>query len=247
LIPVVRLLVTRPHPDAEETVARLGALGIEGIAAPLLDRAALRAALPDPAELAAIALTSANALRALDERGALRPYLGLQVFAVGEKTAAVARELGFVAIVTAGGTAEHLVAEIGAAQPPGPVFYPAARHQAADLAGLLAPLGVDVVTARVYEMRPARTLAPAIAASLARGAYAGALFYSRRTAEAFVALAAPLVAPEQKSRLGVLCLSEQVAEPLLAAHFVRASLAEHPNEDAMMALALAFVRDQNTA
>jgi uroporphyrinogen-III synthase len=247
LIPVARLLVTRPHPDAEETIARLVALGIEGVAAPLLERAALHAGLPDPAGLAAIALTSANALRALDERGAVRPYLGLRVFAVGEKTAAVARELGFVDIVTAGGTAEHLVAEIGAAQPPGPVFYPAARHQSADLAGLLRPLGVDVVTARVYEMRASKILAPEIASGLALGGYAGALFYSRRTAEVFVALATPLMPPEQKSRLGVLCLSEQVAEPLLAAHFVRASLADHPTEDAMMTLTLAFVRDQNTA
>jgi uroporphyrinogen-III synthase len=245
--PVTRLLVTRPQPDAGETIARLDALGIEGVATPLLERAALHAALPDPAGLAAIALTSANALRALDERGALRPYLGLRVFTVGEKTAAVAHELGFVDIVTAGGTAEQLVAEIGAAQPPGPVFYPAARHQAADLAGLLKPLGVDVVTARVYEMRAVKTLAPAVAAGLSSGAYAGALFYSRRTAEAFVALAAPLMLPEQKTRLGVLCLSEQVAEPLLAAHFIRAGLAEHPSEEAMMALALAFVRDQNTA
>jgi uroporphyrinogen-III synthase len=244
---VARLLVTRPDPDAAETIARLDALGIEGVAAPLLERAALHASLPDPARLAGIALTSANALRALDERGALRPYLGLRVFAVGEKTAAVARELGFLDIVAAGGTAEHLVREIGAAQPPGPVFYPAARHQSADLAGLLAPLGVDVIVSRVYEMRAAKALAPGIAAGLADGAYAGALFYSRRTAEVFVALAAALIPAAQKSRLGVLCLSEQVAEPLLAAHFVRASLADHPSEDAMMALALAFVRDQNTA
>lgn len=244
---MTRLLVTRPQPDAGETIARLDALGIEGVAAPLLERAALHAGLPDPAAVAGIALTSANALRALDERGALRPYLGLRVFAVGEKTAAVARELGFLDIVTAGGTAAHLVEEIGAAQPASPVFYPAARHQSADLAALLAPYGVDVVVSRVYEMRRAKALAPEIAAGLGKGAYAGALFYSRRTAEVFVALATPLVPLEQKSRLGVLCLSENVAEPLLAAHFVRACLADHPSEDAMMTLALAFVRDQNTA
>jgi uroporphyrinogen-III synthase len=244
---VARFLVTRPEPDAAETIARLDALGIEGVSAPLLERAALHASLPDAATVAGIALTSANALRALEERGAIRPYLGLRVFAVGEKTAAVARDLGFLDIVTAGGTAEHLAEEIGAARPAGPVFYPAARHQSADLGTLLAPYGVDVVVSRVYEMRAARALAPAIAAGLAGGAYAGALFYSRRTAEVFVALTAAWIPAAQQSRLGVLCLSEQVAAPLLAGHFVRASLADHPSEEAMMALALAFVRDQNTA
>ena len=43
----------------------------------------------------------------------------------------------------------------------------------------------------------------------------------------------------------MLCLSEAVAEPLLAAHFVRVGLADHPSEEAMMALALSFARDQN--
>jgi uroporphyrinogen-III synthase len=32
---------------------------------------------------------------------------------------------------------------------------------------------------------------------------------------------------------------------LIAAHFARMSLADHPSEDAMMALALAFAREQN--
>jgi uroporphyrinogen-III synthase len=86
-----------------------------------------------------------------------------------------------------------------------------------------------------------------VAAGLQHGDFAAALFYSRRTAETFVALTAMLVAREARAKMGVLCLSEQVAEPLLNAHFVRAGLADHPSEEAMMALALAFVRDQNTA
>jgi uroporphyrinogen-III synthase len=246
-VTMARILVTRPEPDNEETIARLDALGIEGVAAPLLERAALHASLPEPESLAGIALTSANALRALDERGALSPYLGLKVFAVGEKTAAAARGFGFLDVVAAGGTAEHLVEEIAEAQLDGPIFYPAARHQSADLMAALAPFGIEVASAKVYEMRALSRLPPAVAAGLRGGAYIGALFYSRRTAEAFVALTANLIAAERRNRLGVLCISEPVAEPLLAAHFVRASLADHPSEEAMMALALAFVRDQNTA
>ena len=50
-----------------------------------------------------------------------------------------------------------------------------------------------------------------------------------------------------KAKLGMLCLSESVAAPLIAAHFVRVALADHPSEDAMMGLALSFARAQNPA
>ena len=49
------------------------------------------------------------------------------------------------------------------------------------------------------------------------------MFFSRRTAETFVSLTKGLA---NKARLGMLCLSESVAAPLLAAHFVRVGLAD---------------------
>ncbi len=243
---MVRLLVTRPEPDVHDSVARLAALGIEGVAQPLLTRATLHVGLPAPAGFAAMTLTSANALRALEERGQLAPYRGLTVFAVGERTAAAARASGFLDVRDAGGTLQQLVSQLAAARLGGPVFYPAPRHQSGDLARALAPHGVMVVTARVYEMRAVSALPAVVLAGLEAGAFTGALFYSRRTAETFVALAAALGAVA-RARLGVLCLSEQVAAPLVAARFVRVGLAEHASEAAMMALALSFARDQNTA
>jgi uroporphyrinogen-III synthase len=90
-------------------------------------------------------------------------------------------------------------------------------------------------------MTPAAALTPATLAGLETGALAAALFYSRRTAETFAAHAMSL---RDKAKLGMLCLSEAVAEPLLAAHFVRVALADHPSEEAMMGLALSFARDQ---
>jgi len=243
---MLKMLVTRAAADARDTIARLDALGIEGVAAPLLDCVPLHTSLPDPKGFAALALTSANALRMLDERRALTPFLGLKAFAVGDRTAAAAREHGFADVVSSGGTLSHLVKEIAAAKLQGPVFYPAARHQAGDLARELAPFGIMAVTARVYEMRAATALPPEIADGLATHRFAAALHYSRRTAEIFASLVEPLGQP-LRTQLQMLCLSEQVAEPLVAAHFVRIGLADQPSEEAMMALALSFARDQNTS
>jgi uroporphyrinogen-III synthase len=231
---MVRLLVTRPEPDASETAARLRALDIEAVVDPLLRSVTLSTTLPPAEGFAALAITSANALRALHDRGEIPRLQTLPVYAVGDKSAAVARDLGFAQVVSAEGNLDDLVALLAHAGVDGPVLYPTARHQAGDLAKALATHGVMVIAAAVYEMQPAERLTTDIAA------FDGALFYSRRTAETFARLA-----PEtDRARPGMLCLSEAVAAPLMAAHFVRVSLADHPSEEAMMTLALSFARDQ---
>ena len=232
---MVSLLVTRPEPDASETAARLRALGIDAVVEPLLISRTLTTSLPAAAGFAALAITSANALRALDARGEIARLRSLPVYAVGDRSAAAARDFGFAHVVSAHGNADDLVALLATAGMDGPVLYPTARQPAGDLARALAPHGVMVIAAAVYEMQPAARLVADLAA------LDGALFYSRRTAETFVRLA-----PDgtDRARLAMLCLSEAVAAPLIAAHFVRVSLADHPSDEAMMAAALSFARDQ---
>jgi len=241
---MVRMLVTRPEPDASETAARLNALDIETVIDPLLTARTLSTSLPPAEGFAGLAVTSANALRALDDRGDLSGYRGLPLYAVGDRTAAFARRHGFEQVVSAQGNADDLVALLAKAGLKGPILYPAARHQAGRLGKALAPHGIMVITAAVYDMVPATALGETARAGLASGAIAAALFYSRRTAETFARLAGDL---RDRTRLGMLCLSETVAAPLIAAHFVRVALADHPSEEAMMGLALSFARGQNPA
>lgn len=238
------MLVTRPEPDASETAARLNALDIGTVIDPLLIARTLPTSLPAAAGFAALAVTSANALRALSDRGDLSTYLGLPLFAVGDRTADAARRFGFADVTSARGSADDLVALLARAGLEGPILHPAAKHQAADLGKALAPHGIMVITAPVYDMVPATGLGAATRDGLASGAIEAALFYSRRTAETFARLAADL---GDRTRLGVLCLSEAVAAPLIGAHFVRVALADHPSEEAMMGLALSFARGQNPA
>jgi uroporphyrinogen-III synthase len=241
------MLVTRPEPDASETAARLAALDIEATLCPLLMHETLNTSLPEAKGFAALALTSANALRALGERKALASFLGLKVFAVGERTAEQARASGFTEVESAGGTLADLAERLAHARPDGPVFYPAGRSQSGDLAKSLAPYGVMVITTQVYAMNAVKALPDGVIEELDSGVTEAALFYSRRTAETFAALAAPRLSRKAQRQLGVLCLSETVAEPLIGAHFVRIGLADHPSEEAMMGLALSFARDQNAS
>ena len=241
---MVRMLVTRPEPDASETAARLNALDIETVIDPLLIAETLETKLPETAGFAALAVTSANALRALHDRGDLSGYVRLPVYAVGDRTAETARRLGFGNVTSARGNANDLVTLLAEAGVQGPILYPAAKQRGADLGKALAPHGVMVITAPVYDMVPSTGLRETTTAALASGAVSAALFYSRRTAETFATLAAGL---RDRTKLGMLCLSETVAAPLVAAHFVRVALADHPSEEAMLGLALSFARDQNPA
>ncbi len=240
---MTHMLVTRPEPDGQSTLARLQALEISAQATPVMVRKTLDVSLPPPDGFTAMVLTSTNAIRSLEERGVLGNYLQLPVFAVGDRTAREAEAVGFKRVSSAAGALQDLVNAMAIARLPGPVFHPTGRYSAGDLAQAVAPLGIMVATARIYDMVAVDSLPPEIMASLKDGSITAVLCYSRRTAEIFAQLTQDLEAAQRK-RLAMLCLSEAVAEPLLENHFIRISLADRPDEDAMMALALAVAREQ---
>jgi uroporphyrinogen-III synthase len=240
------MLVTRPEPDASDTAARLAALDIEAVKLPLFTRKALHTSLPDANGFAALALTSANALRALADRGMVARYHNLPVLTVGDHTASEARAAGFTDVSSAGGHFADLVEHIAHRDIKGPILYPAGKQLAGDLAKSLAPLGIMVVTARVYDMTAIPEIPAEILAEIEQSKFDAALFYSQRAAQTFAALTETLSAAP-RTQLAVLCLSENVAAPLIANRFVRAGLADYPSEEAMMALALSFARDRNAS
>jgi uroporphyrinogen-III synthase len=90
---ITRVLVLRPQPSASATVERARAAGLDAFAVPLfrIEPVAWRA--PDARAFDGLLLTSANAV---EHGGADLHHLhGLNVYAVGETTAAAARHAGF--------------------------------------------------------------------------------------------------------------------------------------------------------
>jgi uroporphyrinogen-III synthase len=85
--------VLRPEPGNAATCARLRAAGLEPLPLPLFAVRPLGWDAPDPAAFDALLLTSVNALRHAGP--ALARYSALPVLAVGEATAAAARDAGF--------------------------------------------------------------------------------------------------------------------------------------------------------
>jgi uroporphyrinogen-III synthase len=241
----MRVLVTRPDPDVHATIERLGALGIEGVAAPVMSRQTLDFHLPPIEGFAALAVTSTNALRALGDRAAHEKLRQLPVYAVGDRTAHEARGLGYKEVYSAGGTFQLLSMQLALAKIDGPVLYPAGKHMSGDLAGTLAPHGVVVITVTTYDMVAETVLPASVLKEISSGSIEAALVYSRRSAQIFRDIVGDTLSRQEKSNLAMLCLSENVAQPLIEGHFTRVHLADRPDEEAMMSLALAFAREQS--
>ena len=139
------VLVTRPHPDDETTAAALRARGFRGAArADAAVRAGRRSRTTRTRRYGAVIVTSANALRAIEPHLAGSRLLKLPLFAVGEHTAAAARDAGFDEVIAAEGDAGALARSragkrVKAKQlkKASPLLYLAGADLARDLAGEL--------------------------------------------------------------------------------------------------------------
>ena len=229
----MRLLVTRPEPDGERTAQALRARGHAVVLAPLLRTEPLAFALPERA-FSAVVLTSANAARAVAAHPGLARLVALPAFAVGRRTAAAARAIGFSEVHSADGDKADLgallQAQLGAER--GALLYLAGE----DRAGEMTVDGLQVHTAVVYRAVKAERFEPPVVAALGDGALDGVLHFSARSAEAYLACAvhgdlrAHALAPMHY------CLSRQVAAPLTDAGAAAVRIAARPDEAALLEL-----------
>lgn len=223
----MRIWVTRT--EGEATAARLRELGHAPLLAPVHEVRALPGDL-DLKGVGALAFTSRNAVRAFAERCARRD---LPVFAVGEGTAAAARDAGFRTVRSAEGDV-HALSRLIAQARPGLVLNPSAAEPAQDLPRLLAPKGVQAFSHPVYETS-ALPLHQAVSAALqAEPPELDALLVhsprgGRRVAELIGGC-------RGTDGLEAFCISKAAAAPLKRLNFRRIHVAEFPNEASLLKL-----------
>jgi uroporphyrinogen-III synthase len=234
----MHVLITRPEADAEALKSRIEELGCRATLAPLV--AIVPNAIPLSAIEGATALvtTSRNALKALAGSPALGLAKSLPLYVVGPGTAAMAREIGFTDIIEGAGTAADLAAKLSAqGQSDGSTFaYLRGDVLAFDLEAALKRAEANVVSVAAYRSVAAETLAPNVAAALARREIDAVMLMSPRTAETWARLAGDLIASAGRP-IAHLCLSEAVAKALLSRFAANNVLiAAHPSLEEMLAL-----------
>jgi uroporphyrinogen-III synthase len=226
----VGVLITRPEHQAAETARRVAALGYRPILAPMLQVHRLSAELPDDA--GALLITSANAVPSLPAWARNRPVL-----AVGDATAALIRRAGFPHVLSAEGDAQALAATTRRHVPPGiPLLLLAGKDQGADLAEVLSDSGWPVTRAKVYDTVPATTLPPDATAALRQDAVHAALFFSARTAFAFIDLVLAKELGPHLAHTDACAISPRAAHALGRLAWRQIRIAAQPTQDAILAL-----------
>lgn len=187
-------------------------------------------------DYAALAVTSANALRATGASPAIARFTSLPLFALGAQTANAAREAGFSHVEMAGGDANALGAMLAQRLPAGArVLYLAGENRARDLAALTAPAKVTIETLVVYRARAAERFKEATAEKLRAREIDAVLHFSPRSAAIFVTLVRKVRLESALSSIRHLCLSDAVAAALSAAGG-KVEIAARPEEAALLAL-----------
>ena len=233
----MRVLVTRPEPDGERTAHKLRARGCDVLLGPVLrikhiDQADLGAGPWD-----AVAMTSASAAHALERHSRHLEMTRLPALTVGRRTAEAARAVGFTDIASADGNELALAHLIGARLVRGnKILYLAGEDRAGDLATAVAPHGVGVETVVVYRAVAADRLPDEAVAALRAGEVNGVLHFSRRSAVIYLDCAKAAGVLDSALRPFHYCLSQTVAEPLVAAGASRVMVAQSPEENALLEL-----------
>jgi len=234
----MRLLVTRPEPDALKLRAALEELGHEATVEPLLQVSFPQGIRIDLEGVQTVIATSRNALRALRSHPVRAAIRKLPLFAVGKATAQEARAMGFETVVTGAGSAEELVAHVVSAADPadGLLLHLAGDRLAGDIKGELEQQGFRVLQPVVYRTTAATAFSNDTVEQLAMGEIDGVILLSPRTATIYARLMAKHSLRQAAGTLVHYCLSEAVAERLAPLGELNIQVAEAPRIEEILAL-----------
>jgi uroporphyrinogen-III synthase len=229
----MRVLVTRPEQDAQETATRLIARGHTALTVPLL---AVRFADGEPISLddvQAILATSVNGVRALGRRTARRD---IALFAVGRQTAAAASALGFKSVRNADGDATALAAAVVRSLDPkaGRVVHVAGADAAGTLVETLVGSGYDARGIVLYFIDAVGSLPEDLAEALKSAALDAVLNFSARSAGILRTCIVNAGLESSCARLVSACISRASVEALAPLRFRELRIAAAPNQDALL-------------
>jgi uroporphyrinogen-III synthase len=228
-----RALITRPQEDSADLAIALSRRGIAPILAPMMRIEYASADIEtEIAPAQAILFTSRNGVRAFSR---VSPRRDIAVFAVGDSTAALARDNGFVNVESANGDNADLARLVIDRLVPsdGMLFHAAGATIVGDLSGALDKAGFRTVRRTLYNAKPVDRLA-GTATAMRNGELDYVLFFSPRTARIFVELVAAARLGDACCSLTAVCLSDAVASEVASLAWKDIGVADLATTDAVL-------------
>lgn len=217
------LIVIRPQPGCDTSVAAARASGLDAHGFPLFEVRAIAWEPPDPATVDALLIGSANTLRHGGQ--ALARYRGKPAYVVGEATAAAARRAGFAVAVSGEGGLQAVLDCIG------PESARVLRLAGQDRIALAPLEDVRLVERIVYASDPVPMSADC-ARLLAPGAVV--MLHSAEAARHFAGQCDALGVA--RSRITLAALGPRIAEAA-GQGWAAIAVSERPTDHALLALA----------
>lgn len=240
----MRVLITRPEPDASRTARKVAGLGFEPVVLPLFecvreDGLAERISGPH----SAVIFTSVNGARAY-AASCGNPDIDLAAYAVGERTADAARQAGFEKVRTGHGTGtgaglarrilDDLASGLLKTRPDLPLLYLAGIPRRPDLERMLNEQSVHLWVEVAYRMKEISYSTDFYLQAKLSPPPDIVLLFSPNAARRFRELAALDPLTGSIGKLIPLCISQAVADNLDGELYTRARVAPIPNEAAML-------------
>ena len=234
----MRLLVTRPEPEAQRTAAALRALGHDVLVMPMLRIEVVADADLGIGPFGALVITSANGARAIAGHRRRHELISLPVFVVGRRTGDAARAAGFDQVTSADGDAAVLAQVVikHLSPPPAPLLYLTGEDHTGEIEASLARHGFSVRTVIVYRAIAAASLSQQVEAALRGDEIDGALHFSQRSVQALLTAGKAAGLLDNIMRMRNYCLSAQVAAALQDTATGAIGVAERPDEESLIAL-----------
>ena len=229
-----RALITRPQEDSADVSTALARCNITAVLAPMMRIQYVRANIENEVSMAqAILFTSRNGVRAFSRLSARRD---ITVLAVGDSTATLARDNGFVNIESAGGDSADLARLIIERLDPadGPLFHAAGATVAGGLTDTLNKGGFKSVRRTLYEATAEEALDDETTAALRNRTLDYVLFFSPRTGQIFCELVEKAGLAQTCNSLTAISLSEAVTSEITALTWRKTITAQMPTTAALL-------------
>ncbi len=231
----MRLLLTHPTGDSNALAKVIHGLGFKSVIAPILDISILEGPRLNCSNVAALAITSANGVRAFSERSERRD---LDVYAVGNSTGCAARKCGFSNVFSAAGNVKDLADLIIKSVSPemGEILHPAATHVAGNLKERLVEAGLRYRREIIYESVTITGFSPDIQNMIKAREINGVLLFSPRTSLRFTSLINKAGLSEHLRLMRAYCLSSEVAANIHSLPLLEICIAAKPDQKSLLKL-----------
>ena len=201
-------LIIRPLRDALPLAKSLKSKGVEPYLCPLYHPRFL--SVPPLKNPQALILTSKNALRALEGREDMKK---IPLYAVGDETAQLARDMGFSKVISASGTSQELIQSVLQMAHPkaGILWHLSGEIVKGNIVETLNGQGFEAKQHIVYHIEPVKEIPASLLFHLQNQRLTHVLFFSSHTTLLFVNHLKMNGLEKLVCQMKAICLSQAVA------------------------------------